>query len=225
MGWTSCLVRSQLSMINFWNHLVNLENNRLPKRILLYNISNTNRCNNWFTELNKLKQISIAENLTLISINQCRIEFSNNQSISWNNNRYQKIKLRYYNLFKSDLKPEPYLLTNLSKSQRSVYAQFRSGILPLAIETGRFSNVSLNNRTCIVCNSEAIEDEYHFLCICPGYETERKLLYIKVAEKFSEFRNLDNFDRFMLLNTDECQKYTAIYVHNAFKLRKESMYQ
>ena len=202
-----------------------MENNRLPKRILLYNVSNRNRCNNWFTELNKLTQITVDENLPLIDVNQCKTEFTNSQSILWNNNRYQKIKLRYYNLFKSDLKPEPYLLTNLNKSQRSVYAQFRSGILPLAIETGRFSNVSLNNRTCIVCNSEAIEDEYHFLCICPGYETERKLLYIKVAEKFSEFRNLDNFDRFMLLNTDECQKYTAIYVHNAFKLRKESMYQ
>ena len=225
MGWNSSLVRSQLNMISFWNHLVTLENNRLPKQILLYNISNRNRCNNWFTELNKLIQIPLNEDLSLIDINQCKIEFTNNQLISWNNNRYQKIKLRYYNLFKCDIKPEPYLLTNLTKSQRSIYAQFRSGILPLAIETGRFSNIALNNRTCIVCNSEAIEDEYHFLCICPKYEKERKLLYSRVTEIYSEFRNLDNIDRFMMLNTGEYQKYTAIYVYNAFNLRKKSMYQ
>ena len=38
-----------------------------------------------------------------------------------------------------------------------------------------------------------------------SYETESKLLYNKVTEKFSEFRNLDNYDRFRLLNTEDYQ--------------------
>jgi len=38
IGWTSSLVRGQLSMITFWNHLINLPDDRLPKKILWYNI-------------------------------------------------------------------------------------------------------------------------------------------------------------------------------------------
>ena len=80
-------------------------------------------------------------------------------------------------------KPEPYLLTNLTKSQRSFYAQFRSRILPLAIEKGRFSNVGLNNRTCIACNSEATEDECHFLCICP-MKLRESYFILRLQKKF-----------------------------------------
>ena len=62
---------------------------------------------------------------------------------------------------------------------------------------------------------------HDYICICPKYEKERKLLYSQVTEIYPEFRNLDNIDRFMMLNTGEYQRYTAIYVYNAFNLRKK----
>ena len=225
MGWSSCLVRSQLNMVLFWNHLVNMSDNRLPKKILLYNIKNSNECNNWFTELKKLITIPRVENLPILNIEQCKNEFTIKQISAWNQNRYQKLKLRYYNLFKPSLETEPYVLSNLTKSQRSMYAQFRSGILPIAIETGRFSNVSLNNRLCVMCNSQQIEDEFHFLCECSKYQNERQKLYNKIITKYPDFMQLDDIDKFMLLNCAQYQYYTAIYIGNAYNLRKTSLYK
>ena len=50
----------------------------------------------------------------------------------------QKTKLSTYQQFKGEYKTEKYVLLNLSRSERSLMAQFRSGVLPLRIETGRF---------------------------------------------------------------------------------------
>ena len=53
--------------------------------------------------------------------------------------------------FKTDLYIENYIKYNLSSSERSVMAQFRFGILPLNIETGRFRNQALEERLCTLC--------------------------------------------------------------------------
>ena len=47
-------------------------------------------------------------------------------------------KLRTYVLFKLSFETEKYLTINLTRSEGSVMAQFRCGVLPLSIETGRF---------------------------------------------------------------------------------------
>lgn len=51
-------------------------------------------------------------------------------------------------------------------------AQFRTGILPLRVETGKFTNVKLEECVWKVC-----EDEKHFLCKCSLYDTLRISLY------------------------------------------------
>jgi hypothetical protein len=41
----------------------------------------------------------------------------------------------------------------------------------LRIETGRYGSnrIDINLRTCQLCNSVDIKDEYHFVLICPCY--------------------------------------------------------
>ena len=46
------------------------------------------------------------------------------------------------------------------------------GILPLNIETGRYIRKELNERLCLLCNQNSIEDEHHFLLSCPVYNAE-----------------------------------------------------
>ena len=58
--------------------------------------------------------------------------------LEWKDAVKVKPKLRNYNLFNS---VEPYVLKYIPKYKRSIFAQIRCGILPLAIETGRFKNV------------------------------------------------------------------------------------
>jgi hypothetical protein len=43
--------------------------------------------------------------------------------------------------------------------------KIRSGTLKLNVETGRYQNIVRENRTCISCNMNVLEDEYHFILL------------------------------------------------------------
>ena len=45
------------------------------------------------------------------------------------------------------------------RGHRSIVAQFRTGILPLAIETGRYNDTQPERRLCILFNEDLVEDE------------------------------------------------------------------
>ena len=109
----------------------------------------------------------------------CDIEFAKStlaqiDADDWNTNRYNSEKLRYYNLYKFDNNRAEYTSMNISKYQRSLFAQFRCGILPLEIEVGRFRDIPLSDRTCKICDSGLVEDEIHFTIKCPTYIAIRK---------------------------------------------------
>ena len=93
---------------------------------------------------------------------------------------------------------EEYLKLFMTKYQHSLLSQFRAGILPLRIGTGRFhvksdiENVNVRplqveERTCQMCNSQDIENEFHFLMVCPTYNDNRAKLFnsIKVSHEFN----------------------------------------
>jgi hypothetical protein len=57
-------------------------------------------------------------------------------------------KLRTYRLYKENVNAEQFVLSNIPRSVRRTMALFRTGVLPLAIETGRYSRpqVHLNDK-------------------------------------------------------------------------------
>ena len=57
-------------------------------------------------------------------------------------------------------------------------SQFRLSSHDLEIERGRYADVDRDARICHFCNNNQIENEYHFLLICPLYRGLRKL-YMK----------------------------------------------
>ena len=83
------------------------------------------------------------------------------------------------------------------KRTRSLFTQFRHGILPLRIETGRFRNLPAEQRICQLCELDMVEDEVHFLCTCPWYENARLLLFNKAADLDDNFVNLDVWSNFV----------------------------
>ena len=82
-------------------------------------------------------------------------------------------------MFKNICKSESYVKMAHSKMSRSIFAQFRLGILRLEIETGRFRNIPSESRMCHFCINE-IEDELHFVCVCPVYSNHRKILFNEI---------------------------------------------
>ena len=88
-------------------------------------------------------------------------------------------KLRTYRLYKHDVNSAPYVLQNISRFERWTMALFRSGALPLAYETGKYSRppVPVDDRLCVYCNSERVENEKHFLMECNLYDDFRYNLF------------------------------------------------
>ena len=69
----------------------------------------------------------------------------------------------HYNIEKYlNLCSNVYLLTKL-----------RSGTLKLNIELGRYNNTPRESRLCLCCNMNVVENEYHFVLVCPAYRSVR----------------------------------------------------
>ncbi len=89
-------------------------------------------------------------------------------------------KLRTYSIFKLSYDSEDYVRIVTNRQHRSPLAQLRCGILPLKIETGRFQNIPLEYRLCILCNQEVIESQSHFLLHCDRYRSLRQEFLTKI---------------------------------------------
>ena len=71
----------------------------------------------------------------------------------------------------------------------------------LEIEIGRHKNpkVPVDQRICNKCVLNVIEDEFHFLVICPKYDNIRKILYDKIHSVCSNFILMSDMDKFIYL--------------------------
>lgn len=100
-------------------------------------------------------------------------------------------------------------------------AQIRLGILPLRVETGRWEKggIALNSRTCQICKSNDVEDEYHFVCDCAVYRKQREALFSKVQVKDCEFGSLSLNDKFRVLFTSH-QSLLCLYIKDCWQLRQ-----
>ena len=142
--------------------------------------------------------------------------------MEWDRHRYNSDKLRYYNLYKPNKDLEDYVKLPILKYHRSLFAQFRCGILPLQIEVGRFRNLQLHERICPICNS-AVEDEIHFLCQCSLYNHLRASLFQSAYDEEPNFAHMDLIDKFVYLMTYQ-QKNVIKYLSKAVPLRTDCLY-
>ena len=133
-----------------------------------------------------------------------------------------KPKLRSYKLFKRHVETEKYVTTNLSKYERSLIAKFRSGTLQLAIDTGRFRNIEINNRLCILCNQNQVQNEIHFLCFCPFYHDRRQKLYSDLKTDPESFEN--NYDLCIEIMHSERIYCLLSFIVNAWGKRRDFNY-
>ena len=107
-------------------------------------------------------------------------------------------KMRTYYRFKPIFKKEIYLNVIGNRDIRKSFTQFKVSAHDLSIEKGRhIKNIKLENRTCKKCQSLEIEDEFHFLIICPQYIAEREILFSYVAKYCINFKNLSDQNKFL----------------------------
>ncbi len=51
---------------------------------------------------------------------------------------------------------------------------------------GRYKTIDKENRTCLICNSEEIEDKFHFMRECPEYRILRKEYLYPILLKLND---------------------------------------
>ena len=80
--------------------------------------------------------------------------------------------------------------------------KLRIGVCPLRIETGRYEivnrvkGVPAHERFCLCCHTARVEDEFHFVMVCPIYEHLRTRLLNVVSAHITA--NAHTFDRDVL---------------------------
>ncbi len=62
----------------------------------------------------------------------------------------------------SEIEAEPYVYIVYNRAHISILAEFRTGIPPIKIDKGRYTQIPLELRHCILCEYIPIEDENHF---------------------------------------------------------------
>ena len=132
-------------------------------------------------------------------------------------------KLRTYIQIHDKNETKAIVSRNLSRKHRAQVSRFKCGTLPLSIETGRYTDVDIEDRVCKVCNSNAIEDEEHFLLACTKLEDTRKfhLDRMKVDEKVPSKNNIERM-KFMI--SREVLKDFCIMLEDMLERRKDILY-
>lgn len=152
-------------MLRLWNHLVTMSDDRLTKLVFMWELEKSNNLN-WSHHVKLLLQsIDMSTcflNREVCNLNLAEIKLQQKFVNDWHNELQSVSKLRTYRSFKRDFNLEKYVTMDIPKPHRSVLAQFRCGVSPIRIETGRFRGEEVNDRLCIICSVEAIEDEFHF---------------------------------------------------------------
>ena len=133
-------------------------------------------------------------------------------------------KLRTYKLFKKDFRLENYLIEIENTKHALALTHFRISSHNLRIETGRYDQrkIKPEERLCIYCRSQAVEDEQHFLLQCPLHNNERSLLLETVNAMIPRFHLLPENEKFsavMQSKAPKLMKALGNYIFTCLKKR------
>jgi hypothetical protein len=91
----------------------------------------------------------------------------------WKHKMLNSSKLSFLGKFKKDYRIEPYLSVIKNPTVRKTFSKFRISNHKLEIEYGRYKNIPREKRTCKLCHSDEVEDEFHFAFTCQKYNDIR----------------------------------------------------
>ena len=123
-----------------------------------------------------------------------------------------KPKLRTYMQITDPNEDQKYIkITN--KLDRLLLAKLKLKVLPLKIETGRYTGWKANVRFCNVCNGKKIEDEIHFIFNCSRYQQECNIFSLPDLNLNKENKTTDILKRMYQKDTYKLGKFIrATYI-------------
>ena len=233
MGLSSCVSKQRLEACRMYFKLENITEQRLVKKVFQWSsthgMSWERRFRSFIDNIG-LQHLLDRSDMSLKSKLKCVKEKLNViDSDTWKSKLWNDVsqengnKLRTYRLYKTDLIAENYVKLNMERSHRRILAKFRSGSLPLQVETGRYKKpkVPLENRICKFCSDNTVEDEMHFLISCDFYSDLRRPLFDKARSCNTDFQNMLLQDKFIfIMNYVNMQFILASTLLQMFNRRK-----
>ena len=210
-------------VINFWLKIIKLDDNESLKMLYLSSlVIHDNTCINnatscWAHHVRKIlytngfgyvwenQHLGIDKNFSIIFKNRIIDSF-------WQTNSSEIDSLSVNRLYRHIQAEKTFYLSNLQNDFiRVAITKLRLGSHNLFIERGRWNNTNYLDRKCLQCND--IEDEYHFVIICPKFLDLRtkyipKSYYTKPS--MYTFLNLINNDN------EKMFKNLGLFLHHAF---------
>ena len=199
--------------------------NRLSKQVFTWEVSTTN--NSWFKSFSKvceLIQYKIPGVECTINIKTFEQKCHEYYNTRWKNNVCNNQKLTIYKEIKQRFETTNYIKLNLDRPLRSILCRLLSGTLKLHMETGRYKKIPRAERLCNICDLNLLEDEIHFVFVCPRYVVPRKLLFDKVESIETDFEELSYTQKLRILTEKYCKLF-AKYLTDGWKLRQCCIYK
>ena len=226
MGWPDFQTHKQSGRMRLWNRLIAMNDSRLTKQIFLHDY-NVSLRNTWSFDVPNICEQNNIRNIYTEKLFCNLVEFKQNLDTKyaafWKEASLKKPKLRFYLNFKEEPNIEYYIKLNLSRKERSYLEQQRLGILPINVEIGRYRQIPLDERKCMLCHNENIEDEHHMLFICPAYDGIRKTWLKDIDYSIVQKTNsigMRNVYKSIFINA----RQTAKYIIHSMELRKANLF-
>ncbi len=156
-------------------------------------------------------------------MNSCWALLHELQCKQWLDEMIKKPKLRTYITFKNAYEVEPHTLSFMNRKHRSYLAQYRCGILPLSIETGRWGSIPLEDRNCKMCDSLVVEDEYHFIFHCSLYNNIRDQ-FLHVGNTILNINEKNEIDKIKMFMSKEFVGYFAKIISDIIEVRHDKLF-
>lgn len=208
-------------MLRRWNRVIQMDDDRLTKKVFLWSYRNNSTwCSQVKEILYKLDMCSYFDFIRICDLNEFKSKLFKYYEDEWKLKTMSLPKLRTYVTFKQNVQLEPYVTMNITKQEQSLMAQFRCGILPLRVETGRYRNEPLPERCCVLCENRSIEDEKHLIFNCKFYENNRNSFFHSVNLN----KNLDETVNLGII-MEKNQRQTAKYLNLIYSVRQNYLYK
>ena len=227
VGWVPPQIRRKIEILRFWNRIVRMPDDRLPRQVYNHLLS-VNK--GWVNQVSEIfSRINCSDvfdrNVEIVNFVEFK-SYALNQLMSQHHSSWlrmvqYKSKLYLYTTFKEEFGTENYCSLNLNRTQRSLIAKLRLGILPINIETGRHAGLAREERYCPLCKNNEVESETHVILHCPFYAVPRSSM-LEHANSINEmFKDLSNSNKigFLTSNINMIRK-TARFVSTMLSIRE-----
>ena len=191
-------------MINYWVSILNGKKSKFAYQIYLY-VFNSNSQFKW---PNCIKSVLDKCGLNCMWLQQFRYlprniakivktRLSDQYLQHWSSELQVSSKGTHYALFKDNISLERYITILHGENLLNMF-KFRTCNHKFPIEKGRWENIELSDRKCELCQKNDIGDNFHYLLICPLFDSQRKLFiepyYYKRPNvlKYKELLNITN---------------------------------